>query len=173
MPQLNQRIVDEIIAASGSLEHPSYEFMEKRRKALARDPLVGCLMQRYFVKDDTDLNDHAAIHLRVQDKNGTTVQLCLSFVDHFAVLIRFQNQSLIYQNVVDGSEERLQPIEQDILRLLEEYGFRPLGKSELAAPIEMNLYNTDRNETRVFHAVVDDCGLIPQFLLEDKSENEE
>ncbi len=139
--------------------------MEKRYGSLLRHTFVADVMAKYFVKDDTDLNDHAALHLRVRDDTGVTAQVCLSFVSNFALLFRFNGQSLVYAEVVDESTPGLRLLERDILALLQKHRFKLLTKSDAAAPIEMELFNTDKSDARVYHAVVSDDGIVPQVLL--------
>ena len=161
----NQEVVEAIKVAYGSLEQPNYLFQEKRYKALLRHDIIADLMASYFVKNDTDLNDHAALHLCIQDDNSITLELCLSLVSNFAMLFRFQARSMLYEVVVDEFTPDLQAIERDILTLIEKHRFRLLSKSNLAAPICMTLFNTKKSDTRVYHALVDDCGVVPQYLL--------
>ncbi|MCA9101574.1 MAG: hypothetical protein KDA63_10505 [Planctomycetales bacterium] len=163
-PLTSPSIVEAIRAAYGDLERPNYAFTKKRYKTLIRHDFVADLMATYFVKDDTDLNDHVAVHLRVRDNHCVTLQLCLSLVSNFAMAFRYDSNGLLYSEVVDGSTADLTDFEREILNRLEKYGFRVLCKSEAAVPIEMNLFNTDANDARVYHAVISDSGLVPDVL---------
>ena len=161
----SQEVAESIKTAYGNLEQPNYSFMKKRYGVLRRHPVVTDLMTRYFVKDDTDLNDHAAVHLRVRDTNGSMLQVCLSFVANFVMLFRFQIDSGVYSEVVDRETKSRCVLEDEVLALLEKHKFRLLSKMEAAAPIEMNLFNTERTDTRIYHAIVEDSGVVPQILL--------
>ena len=158
-------VVRAIETAYGSLTQPNYTFMKKRCNSLRRHGFVADLMGRYFIKDDTDMNDHAAIHLRVQDSKGVMIEVCLSFVANFAMLFRYETGSLIYNQVLDKESTNLNAIELEVLALLEKHNFTVLTKSEAAAPIEMNLFNTERTDTRIFHAIIGDSGVVPEVLL--------
>ncbi|HUT57769.1 MAG TPA: hypothetical protein VNA25_07940 [Phycisphaerae bacterium] len=159
-----QEILTTARAAYGDLEEPNYAFAEKRYRNLRRHPFIGDLMSRYLVRDDTDLNDHVSVHLRVLHAEGSAV-VCLSFVGNWAMLFRLASESPMYEDVIGPECYRALPPERDIAMLLRNHGFKLLTKAEAALPISMNLFNTDRDETRVYHAIVADDGVVPKVLL--------
>jgi len=158
-------LLESLMAAYGSLEEPNYSFMEKRYKALLRHPFLTDVMSRYFVKNDTDLNDHASLHLRVLHKDGSTM-VCLSFVDNWAMLFRLEVLNPIYAEVIEPSSSRASPADRELIQLLAQHGFKLITRSEAARPIEMNLFNTDKTEARFYHAIIADDGIVPEVLLD-------
>lgn len=91
--------------------------------------------------------------------------LCLSCVGAFAMLFRMDPGNAIYEAVVDTATEGLWRAERDILALLEKYAFHVLSKCDAALHLDMQLFNTEREECRVYHAVISDDGVIPHVLL--------
>lgn len=157
-------ILATVNAAYGSLDQPHFAFAAERYRKLKCHPVVNDLMSRYFVRDETDLNDHVAMHIRVLHPEGSDV-VCLSFVDKWAMLFRLIPNSLLYERIIEtGYAGALAP-ERDIIGLLQENGFKLLTKVEAAQPIAMNLFNTERGDTRIYHAIISDDGVIPQVLL--------
>jgi len=159
-----EEIVATVKAAYGSLEEPNYTFAEKRLRDLRKHPVISDLMTRWFVHDETDLNDHIALHLKVLHAEGSCVA-CLSLVDSWAMLFRLGHESEIYKEVIDPTQLGASSSERDIIDLLHKHGFKLLSKAEAALPIPMSLFNTERDEVRVYHAVVADDGVVPEVLL--------
>lgn len=157
-------ILETLKAAYGSLQEPNYAFAPKRYAALRCHPLVGDVMSRYFVKDDTDLNDHVSMHLRVLHAHGS-LMLCLSFVDKWTMLFRLEAENPVYTEVIERASHDLLPAEREIMGLLRKHGFRLVTKSEAATPVQMKLFNTDRQEARLYHTIVADDGVVPLVLL--------
>lgn len=157
-------ILATVRAAYGSLDEPNYAFAEVRLRKLRHHPIISDLMSRYFVRDETDLNDHVALHLRVLHDEGSCV-VCLSLVDDWAMLFRLAHESRVYEEVIEPFCPGVLSPEQDIVELLQNYGFELLTKAEAASLISMNLFNTERNDARVYHAVIADDGLVPEVLL--------
>lgn len=159
-----QQIIDAVYAAYGREKRADYSFMESRRRNLIRHEFVCDMLARYFVKDDTDLNDHAALHLRVHDEDGILLGVCLSFVANFCMVFRFEPGTLLYSSVVDQSISSITNFEADVLALLAKHHFRIITRDEAITPIELNLFNSDKTETRIYHATIDDCGILPRVL---------
>ncbi len=159
-----EEILTTIRVAYGSLAEPNYFFVEKRYHNLRRHEVIGDLMSRYFIHDETDLNDHLALHLRVLHSDGNCV-VCLSFVDDWAMIFRLARESQLYEEVIGPICHDASSSEQDIANLLQKQGFKLLTKAEAALPVPMNLFNTERDETRVYHAVISDDGVVPEVLL--------
>lgn len=151
--------------AYGSLDEPNYAFAEKRLRKLRQHPVISDLMSRYFVHDETDLNVHVALHLRVLHDEGSCV-VCLSLVDDWAMLFRLAHESQIYERVIGLKCPETTSSEKDIAELIQRHGFKLLTKAEAALPVPMNLLNTERNDTRVYHAVIADDGVVPEVLLD-------
>jgi hypothetical protein len=161
----SRELVESLRAAYGDLEHPNYLFKEKRYKSLLRHPFISDAMLRYFVKNDTDLNDHASLHLRVLHNDGS-MMVCLSFVDNWAMLFRLEKVNPVYAEVIEPSSSSVLPAEQEVMRLLGQHGFNLVTRREAAVSVDMNLFNTDRTEARLYHAIVSDDGIVPQVLLD-------
>jgi hypothetical protein len=161
----SRELVESLRAAYGNLERPNHSFMEKRYGALLHHPFITDAMSRYFVKNETDLNDHASFHLRVLHDNGS-MMVCLSFVDNWAMLFRLEEVNPIYAEVIEPSSSRVLSAEREMMRLLEQHGFTLVTRREAAAPVEMNLFHTDRTESRVYHAIIADDGIVPKVLLD-------
>jgi hypothetical protein len=158
-----QELILSVKNAYGSLEQPSHSFMEKRYKSLICHPFVSDVLSRYFIKNDTDLNDHASLHLHILHDDGS-MMLCLSFVDNWAMLFRLEKQNPIYSSVLDTSSLHLAGAECEVMKLLNQYGFKLVSREEAAVPIDMNLFNTDRSDVRLYHAIVADDGIVPKVL---------
>lgn len=159
----HEEIVSSIKAAYGSLEKPSYAFAERRLETLRRHAFVQDLISRYRVDDQTDLNDHAALHLLVRHSEGSCV-VCLSLVAPWAMVFRLARESLMYARVIEANSPSILPAERDVVEQLGTYGFKLLTREESAAPIAINLFHTDLEETRVYHAVISDDGVLPQVI---------
>lgn len=157
-------ILATISAAYGNLDEPNYAFAAVRLRKLRHHPVIGDLMSRYFVLDETDLNDHVAIHLRVLHGEGSCV-LCLSLVDSWAMLFRLAHESRVYEKIIEPFCPAALSAELHIAELLQGHGFKLLTKGEAAWPVAMNLFNTDREESRIYHAVIADDGIVPDVLL--------
>ena len=158
-------LIESLMLVYGSLEQPNYAFMEKRCKSLLYHAFIVDVMSRYFVKNDTDLNDHASLHLRVLHGDGS-LMVCLSFVDNWAMLFRLEKLNPVFTEVIEPTSSPIFPAEREVMHLLEKHGFRLIKKSEAAARIEMNLFNTERTETRLYHAIIADDGIVPKVLLD-------
>lgn len=161
----HEEIVSSIRAAYGSLEKPNYAFAEGRLKTLRGHACVRDLMSRYRVDDQTDLNDHAALHLLVRHDDGGCV-VCLSLVAPWAMVFRLERESLLYERVIEASSPEILPAERDVIAQLGRHGFELLTREEAAMPIAINLFNTDREDARVYHAVVSDDSVLPRVLSE-------
>lgn len=161
----SRELLESLVAAYGSLEEPNYSFMEKRYKSLLRHPFLGDLLSRYFVKDDTDLNDDAALHLRVLHNEGS-MMVCLSFVDSWAMLFRLEMLNPVYAQVIEPSSSPALLAEREVMTLLEQHGFKLITRREAASHVEMNLFNTNRADACLYHAIVADDGIVPSVLLD-------
>lgn len=159
-----QEILGTVRDAYGNLEEPIYDFVEQRYAALRHHSIIGDLMSRYYIRDETDLNDHVSMHLRVLHAEGSVV-VCLSFIDNWAMLFRLASGSQVYEDVIEPQSSTARTPERDIMSLLQGHGFRLMTKAEAAMPIAMSLFNTDRDEARLYHAIVADDGIVPQALL--------
>lgn len=157
-------IVATVKAAYGSLDEPNYAFAESRLQNLRQHPVIGDLMMRWFVHDVTDLNNHIALHLKVLHAEGSCV-VCLSLVDKWAMLFRLGHKSQVYSEVIGPTQFGASSSERAIIELLQKYGFKLLSKAEAALPLPMKFFNTERDEARVYHAVVADDGVVPEVLL--------
>lgn len=164
-PQRFGEILATIKSAYGSLEEPNYAFAEKRYRALRCHTLVGELMRRYFVRDETDLNGHVSMHLRVLHAEGSVV-VCLSFVDNWAMLFRLASEVPVYEEVILPDSSTATNSEREIALLLQNHGCKLLTKDEAAQKVAMNLCDTDRDEALVYHAIVSDDGLVPKVLFQ-------
>ena len=157
-------IVATVKAAFGSLDEPNYAFAEERLRNLRQHPVIADLMARWFVRDETDLNNHMALHLKVRHAEGCCV-VCLSLVDKWAMLFRLAHESQVYEEVIHPAQPVLSSSERDIVELVQKHGFNLLSKAEAALPIPMNLFSTERDDVRIYHAVIADDGVVPEVLL--------
>lgn len=160
--------LDEIVASLealyGNLEQPHYGLTEKRLTMLRRHPFLKSLFQSFFVHDETDLNNHMALHLRVRGDEGDC-EVCLSLAVPWAMLIRVTPDQM-YSHVIASSNDCSTKMEREILALLERYKFKVLRRAEAASPIPMKLFDADSNETIVYHALISDDSVVPQFLFD-------
>ncbi|MEM7754653.1 MAG: hypothetical protein AAF297_03345 [Planctomycetota bacterium] len=157
------RIHRSVIEAYGTLTSPNFGFQERKLKRVRSDPVVISLMQRWFVQDLTDLNDHAAMHLCVQHDFGRCV-VCLSLVAKWAAAFRLDNESNSYRKVLRPCDPELLGPERDIATCLEHHKWIMLDKRDLVMALPMNLYNTEPLETCVYHSLISDDGFVPNVL---------
>ncbi len=160
-----EEMLSRILEAYGDMQHPDCSFMERRYQELLGHPFVNELMADCSVRDVTDLNDHAALHLLVGLAANANVEVCLSFVSNYAMVFRLQKGSRVYQSVVTRSTPDLHKLEMKIMDFLERYDFRIVSRQEAATPIRMQLFETDLQDTTIYHALISDCGIIPSVLL--------
>lgn len=157
-----EAMIASIKQAYGDLDRPNYSFQERALKNLRRHPLVAEIQKRFPAKDITDLNDHQALHLHIHEPAG--VMLCLSLVSPWAMVFRISPRDQLYECVIDRSATDLSALEINILSLLEQHGFTVVTREEAATPIRMNLFDTDRSDVRVYHALISDDGVVPAVL---------
>jgi hypothetical protein len=72
----------------------------------------------------------------------------------------------MYSHVIASSNDCSTKMEREILALLERYKFKVLRRAEAASPIPMKLFDADPNETIVYHALISDDSVVPQFLFD-------
>lgn len=170
--EIVKELLQSVELSYGSLDNPNYGFMEKRYKTLIRHPFIFEMMSRFFVKNDTDLNDHASLHLKVIHDDGS-MMICLSFIDNWAMVFRLDRKSECYSDVLASSSPSLLPGEREAMKLLDQHHFKVVSREDAANPIAMTLFNTDINDARIYHAIIADDGIVPKVLQEENSENHE
>jgi hypothetical protein len=159
-----QEILESIKRTYGSLDDPNYSFAEKRYRSLLRHPFVLSMMKTYHVLDQTDLNDHVALHLEILHKDGSML-ICLSCVDSWVMIFRLETQHFPEVKILEASSDLL-PAERDVVDMLFKHGFKQITREEASTRIDMNLCDTDRSEARLYHALISDDGTLPFFLLD-------
>lgn len=159
-----QEILESIKRAYGSLDDPNYSFAERRYRSLRCHPFVLDMMKMYYVQDQTDLNDHMALHLEILHKDGSML-ICLSFVDSWAMTFRLETQKKPQNKILEASSDLL-PDERGIVDMLFKHGFKQITKEEASTRVDMNLCDTDRSEARLYHAIISDDGTLPPILLD-------
>lgn len=154
-------IMESVLAAYGNLDAPSFHFQEVRYEQLLKHQVVFELLGRYFVKNETDLNSHAALHLHVVHADGETM-VCLSFVGNWAMM--FQLRKGLYSAVIDEHSPAMTPADREIIRLLSKHGFRLLTGAEAVMPVEITLFDTPRDQARVYQALISDDEVLPEAV---------
>jgi hypothetical protein len=88
--------------------------------------------------------------------------VCLSLVGNWAMMFQLRRDR--YSAVIEEDSSGLASADREILRLLAYYGFRLLTGAEAVLPIGINLFDTPRDEARVYHAVISDDGILLDVL---------
>jgi hypothetical protein len=156
-----QEVVQSLEAAYGDLALPDLSSQERRYRLLVTHGIVFEMMRRFFVKDETDLNDHMAVHLHLCAPR-CNLMVCLSLVEPWCMVFRMQHDEEVYDSVIEDTP-RSGP-EAEVVLLLERHDFRIVGRQLAAMPLRMSLPNTDDDDVRIYHGIVSDDGIVPEVL---------
>jgi len=147
----------------GSLQSPDFSFVKNSYKELKSSDLVWELAKRFYIKDSTDLNDHVSLQLDLHTESGNWL-ICFSFLGCFCVLFRLDDMGM-YEKVITKNEISLLKEEKEIIALCLRYKYELMQKELLGEPVRIQLFNTDIEETNIYHAMFSDDGIVPEILI--------
>ncbi len=137
---MEERILQDIKKQYGSLTKPDYTFVKKNQKQKYYRELIELINANYFVKDITDFNDDVSYVLLLDG----LLTIYVSLVGHYAVVTK-KNVFIDERNVPDK-----------LKKILSEKNFILLRKEIVEQKINFNAFNTEANNTSIFHALFSD-----------------
>jgi hypothetical protein len=151
-------VMERIRGAYGSLDEPRFDFVVDA----ARDPryrtLIRNLAERYTLDADTDLNSDVSFGCVLRYGAERWV-LRVSMVGPYAMLLRLRGQG--GATLVSSPDPSSSEAEQELIGAVEDSGLRLLDRTVLAAPVNLRLFNTAPNRTRVYQALFVDTDFLP------------
>ena len=145
---------DMIEGAYKSLVHPDFSFVKKVFSARPYDPLIKRLRDYGVVEELVEAEDDVCFSYLLKGQSSLW-RLDLSVVGPFGLFIRLKAKV--------GSSDFIHPGKADItgyeakvLGLLQSAGIKLLTTDELSQRIPMTLYNTAKNNVRLYQALFSD-----------------
>lgn len=154
-----QQIIDQIQATYGSLEEPNFSFRKQQDNARPYDELVATIIEELELAADeyTDLNDDSCFGYTLS-RDGVSWILELSMVGPFAAFSRIHENG---RKILAADDCDLTAPERRVLDLLTSRKLRIMRREELEQPIELRLFNTDPENTRIYQALFSDTDILP------------
>ena len=160
-------IVAAIKEAYGSLETPSFAFVEKAMKRRGYARLMERLQQSFDVHETTDENDDVAFICLVSS-DAEDLGLWLSMVGPYALIQR------VGEDHVETLREPHSDAETEVLAVLAEHHVALVSDDLLRHRIRMNLPEAEGGKVTLYQALFDNSQPLPwgQQEWSDDSNNE-
>lgn len=148
-----------VVSAYGSLDSPNYSFVQKVAQQQPYSDLVKSLKAMGFeIYETTDTNEDVSFCYVLTSSLRWALQL--SMVGRFAVFFRLDECG---RPATDLTEEESNVTEEEanVLRLLKDDGVLVLGHSILSRRFPISLFNTEKNDACIYHALFSDVEVLP------------
>lgn len=139
-----------------SFEKPDFQFVSD---SIAEAPYVSIVEQLLHivnVSEDTDPNDDVCFTYLLKDHKNTWV-LQISMINLFGVLLRVIDD----RNILVNTKNIEGVIEKQIIEILQENHIQLLDKVLLEIPINISLFNTEPDNTKVYQMLFSDVDFLP------------
>ncbi|MCX6107135.1 MAG: hypothetical protein NTY08_15015 [Proteobacteria bacterium] len=142
-----------------SLEHPDFSFVKRAFGARPYDPLIKRLRDFGVVEELVQAEDDVCFSYLLKGQSSLW-GLDLSIVGLFAIFVRVKGRvsadDFLYPGRID-----LTGFETKVLDLLAGAGVKLMTTEELSVEMPMTLYNTNRNNVKLYQALFSDRELPP------------
>ena len=145
---------DVIEGAYKSLAHPDFSFVKKVFNARPYDPLIKRLRDYSVVEELIEAEDDVCFSFLLKGQSSLW-RLDLSVVGPFGLFIRLKAK-VASSDFIHAGRDDVTGFESKVLGLLHGAGIKLLTTEELSLQIPMTLYNTARNNVRLYQALFSD-----------------
>ncbi|MDQ4032633.1 MAG: hypothetical protein M3332_10350 [Actinomycetota bacterium] len=155
---MNNNLFEQLKNVYGSLDEPTYF---KINEVMAERPysrLVQDLANFFHVEEITDVNEDVSFQYELIQGDDAWM-LELSAVGSYAVFSRYEE--LGGQLLITPESDDLEPPERQVIDLLRLHGLRVMDRSDLDVPVRMNLFVTEPEKVRLYHALFSDNDSLP------------
>lgn len=158
----DQGILDEVLKLIRqryrSLESPDFSFVEAALAWHPYETVMSIFHQRFQVEEDTDPNDDVSFGYLLTKGQQRWI-LRISMLGPYAVLLRLDESD--NAAVIHATTTELSALEKELTATLTDHGIHLLGLEVLLHPVPIRLFNTERENTRVYQALFSDCDVLP------------
>ena len=149
-----------VIKAYGSLDEPSFSFVEKTAKRRPYDPLVSDLKALGFeIEETTDINEDVSF-CYVLRARGSQWSLQLSMIGPFAVFFRLERHGEPIAEITEVTGDLID-LEKDAVVVFRQSGVLVLGESILRRRIPLSMFYTEKQDVRFYQALFSDVEILP------------
>lgn len=153
----SNEIMTSLLDKYGSLEKPTFFFVESALAKRPYDAIVRKLAKYFNVEETTDPNEDVSFVFALSQGVDSWL-LQLSMIGPYAIILGD------YEVVASDSDEQSES-EKKILEVLLNNNIQVLNASCLSQPVPLKLFNTDLDNVRVYQALFSDVDALPQQLL--------
>jgi len=150
---------DYIAAAYKSLDQPDFSFVKRGFSSRPYDPLVKRLRDYAAIEEIAEADDDVCFSYLLKGRDALW-KLDLSLVGPFGIFVRLRSRVARHDFLHYGKAD-LTGFETKILDLLKGAGIKLLTSVDLSLPLPMTLFNTERQEVRLYHALFSDRSRLP------------
>ncbi len=155
---MTEDFCEQVKSVYGSLDDPSYVKIYEVMVQRPYDQLVQELAICFRVTDITDVNEDVSFQYELTQREDGWV-LELSAVGPYAVFSRYEEQG--GRCIITPESDDLTSAERQVIDLLQRYGLRVMGRTELDVPVRLKLFVTEPEKVRLYHALFSDNDSFP------------
>lgn len=148
-----------VAAAYKSLEHPDFSFVKRMQSARPYEPVIRKLRDYAAIEQISEADDDVCFSYLLKGRN-TLWKLDLSLVGPFAIFVRLKSK-VTEQDFLYPGKGDLVGFETKIVDIVKTSGVKLMTPSELAIPMPMTLFNTEKNNVRLYQALFSDREQLP------------
>lgn len=150
---------DIIHSAYKSLTHPDFSFVKKVFGARPYDPLIKRLRDYGVVEELIEAEDDVCFSYLLKGQSSLW-RLDLSVVGPFGIFVRVRARVSSNDFLYYGKDD-LTGFETKVLSLLQGASIKLMTTDELSVQIPMTLYNTNKENVRLYQALFSDRESLP------------
>lgn len=151
-----------VCAAYKDLDHPDFSFVKKVLHARPYEPLIRKLRDFFAIEELSEAEDDVCFSYLLKGQTALW-KLDLSVVGPYGILVRLRNPVRATDFLVLDQTDRIDLTgpERKVLDLLRLSGIKLLGVDELSISVPITLYNTEKSQAKLYHALFSDREALP------------
>lgn len=153
----SNEIMASLLDKYGSLERPTFFFVESALAKRPYDDIVQKLSKYFNIEETTDPNEDVSFVFALSQGVDSWL-LQLSMIGPYAIILG--DHDVVTTDGDDRSE-----FEEKILEVLLNNDIKVLSSAYLQQYISLNLFNTDVGNVRIYQALFSDVDALPRQLL--------
>ena len=153
------KCVEAIAAAYKSLDQPDFSFVKKGFSSRPYDPLIKRLRDYAAVEEAIEADDDVCFSYFLKGQSSLW-KLDLSLVGPFGIFVRLKSR-VAPNDFLHYAKPDTTSFEIKVLDLLKGGGIRLMTVDELSLQMPMTLFNTGRDDVRLYQALFCDRNQLP------------
>lgn len=155
---MSEDFFEQLTSVYGSLDEPTYFKINEVMTQRPYDRLVQELEIYFRITEITDVNEDVSFQYELtQGDDGWVLEL--SAVGPYAAFSRYEEQG--GRSLITAELDNLTLAERQVIEVLQRCGLRVMGRADLDVPVRLNLFVTEPEKVRLYHALFSDNDSLP------------